>query len=107
MAPTIVEEYCNNLASMAAMQQQSYYPFTRFIQQAPEVSTEKSINKPKEGKVIESVKGYINKHRDFLMTLVLVLVVDHIVFKGALREKIKTVVDGALQKANNQHQKEA
>ena len=64
-------------------------------------------SKPKGEGMIETVKCYINKHRDFLFTVILVMVVDHFVFKGALREKIKGVIDGALNKANDNHQKEA
>ena len=64
-------------------------------------------SKPKGEGMIETVKCYVNKHRDFLFTVILVMVVDHFIFKGALREKIKSVIDGALNKANDQHQKEA
>lgn len=63
---------------------------------------------PKRRKtMLENVKGYIEKHKDMIFTLGLVILVDHFLFKGALRERIKSTVEGALKKVENSFHKEA
>ena len=49
--------------------------------------------------MFENVKDYIGKHRDIIFTLGLVIIVDHFLFKGALRERIKGTIEGILSKA--------
>jgi hypothetical protein len=51
--------------------------------------------------MLENVKGYIEKHKDIIFTLGLVILVDHFLFKGALRKRIKKTVEGVLSKAEN------
>jgi hypothetical protein len=64
--------------------------------------------KPQRRKtMLENVKGYVEKHKDMLFTLGLVILVDHFLFKGALRERIKGTVEGALKKVENSFHKEA
>jgi hypothetical protein len=73
-----------------------------YPQQAPECP------KPQRRKtMLENVKGYVEKHKDMLFTLGLVILVDHFLFKGALRERIKGTVEGALKKVENSFHKEA
>ena len=112
--PQTMSGYAQAMGLAAQAQMQSQYMGTDPIYKMPDKfnslagrvdAIEKS--KPKGEGMIETVKCYINKHRDFLFTVILVMVVDHFVFKGALREKIKGVIDGALNKANDNHQKEA
>jgi hypothetical protein len=57
--------------------------------------------------MLDNVKGYVEKHKDMLFTLGLVILVDHFLFKGALRERIKATVEGALKKVENSFHKEA
>lgn len=57
--------------------------------------------------MLQNVKGYVEKHKDMLFTLGLVILVDHFLFKGALRERIKSTVEGALKKVENSFHKEA
>ena len=47
---------------------------------------------------MESFKQYLEKHRDVFFTLGVMLVLDHFVFAGAFREKIKQLVDSLLDK---------
>lgn len=52
--------------------------------------------KKEEKSMFQNVKGYFNKHQDMIFTTALVILVDHFVFKGAFREKIKALVDKFL-----------
>lgn len=56
------------------------------------------IYSPTKGNVMESVKEYFNKHRDAIYTLGVVILLDHFLFGGAFREKIKSTVEGMLEK---------
>ena len=63
--------------------------------------------KPQRRKtMLENVKGYVEKHKDILFTLGLVILVDHFLFKGALRSKIQGTLEGVLKKAENMIQKQ-
>ena len=121
--PQTMSGYAQMLGASAAMQQQMagaqlYYP-PLMSPNDPVSSMPDKFNslagrvdaiersKPKGEGMIETVKCYVNKYRDFLMTIIFVLVVDHFVFKGALRKKVQDVVGGALDKANTDHQKGA
>lgn len=58
--------------------------------------------KGKEGKkMLQSIKEYFEKHKDVVMTLAIIVVADHFLFDGALRERIKAVIDGMLKKVEN------
>ena len=57
-----------------------------------------SLIKPKGGFEMESFKQYLEKHRDSFFTIGVVLVLDHFVFAGAFREKLKQMVDSILDK---------
>lgn len=56
----------------------------------------------KENNMLESVKEYLKEHKSIIMTIAVVLLVDHLVFQGAFREKVKSLVDGLLNKAQKQ-----
>ncbi len=47
---------------------------------------------------MESIKQYIDKHRDIFLTIGIVLLLDHFVFQGAFTDKLKKIVDGFLDK---------
>jgi hypothetical protein len=53
---------------------------------------------PTKEKKMNLVKEYLNKHRDTVMTLGFALLVDHFVLNGALRERIRRVVEALLTK---------
>jgi len=65
---------------------------------------------PKDEKINSSYKGetkmkfgtwlndYVEKHRDVLFTIAVVLVLDHYVFEGKFRQKIEDMVEGFLKK---------
>lgn len=61
------------------------------------------IEKQKESKKMGSgyIREYFIKHRDLLMGLTVVLLLDHFIFEGAFREKIKRIVHSFLDKAEN------
>lgn len=56
----------------------------------------------KEPNMMESVKEYLKEHKSIIITIAVALVVDHLVFGGAFREKVKSLVDGLLNKAQKQ-----
>jgi hypothetical protein len=52
---------------------------------------------PKGGaKMMNSIKDYMKKHQDVIFTLVIIILVDHFVFNGALKNKIKETLEGIL-----------
>ena len=58
----------------------------------------KNYNKNKEESPMKAIKEYAEKHRDLLITIGVVLILDHFVFSGAFTEKLKKIVDGFLDK---------
>lgn len=71
------------------------------------VSRNKEKQLKKEEKMLGKVKSYIDEHKNIIFTLGLVILVDHFLFKGALRERIKTSIEGVLTKVENKFHKEA
>jgi hypothetical protein len=49
--------------------------------------------------MLESAKEYLKENKSIIMTIAVVLIVDHLVFGGAFREKVKALVNGLLDKA--------
>lgn len=47
---------------------------------------------------MDAIKLYIEKHRDIFLTIGVVLILDHFVFGGAFREKLKNIIDNFLDK---------
>lgn len=55
---------------------------------------------PKEGDgVMGYMKDYFVKHRELLMGLTIVVLLDHFIFGGAFRTKIEAIVNGILNNA--------
>jgi hypothetical protein len=52
--------------------------------------------KLKGGSRMEVFKSYLAKHQDSLITLAIIILVDHFLFDGALRERIKSSVEKIL-----------
>lgn len=52
----------------------------------------------KSMKLVSSLTDYVEKHKDLLFSVVLVLVLDHYVFEGKFRQKIEKLVDSFLEK---------
>jgi hypothetical protein len=48
--------------------------------------------------MMQSVKGYFHTYRDWILTFLFVVIVDHFIFDGVLREKIKMYFDKAKDK---------
>lgn len=49
--------------------------------------------------IIDDIRGYLNAHRDIIMTLAVVFLADHFLLKGALRERLQKAVESFLAKA--------
>lgn len=60
--------------------------------------TNKKPAQKKEGNVMDYVKGYFFKHRELLMGLTIVILLDHFIFGGAFREKTQKIVHSLLDK---------
>lgn len=67
------------------------------INQVPPVP----VIKEKTSMGTEYVKSYFMKHRELLMGFTIFVLLDHFVFGGAFREKIKRIVHSMLDKAEN------
>lgn len=52
-----------------------------------------------EGGVMGYMKDYFVKHRELLMGLTIVVLLDHFIFGGAFRTKIEAIVNGILNNA--------
>jgi hypothetical protein len=52
----------------------------------------------KKMKLFTQVSDYVEKHKDILFTVALVLVLDHFVFEGKFKQKIEDLVSGFLTK---------
>lgn len=90
------QNYQNQLGSILQQQQGAYMgSYASFI--PPQSSL--MLDKEKEKKTMfKSLKEYADKHKDVLFTLVFILVLDHFIFNGAMREKVKSVLEGMLNK---------
>lgn len=66
-----------------------------------------TVKQPKKEEItmFGSVKQYFNQHKEIIMTLGFILIVDYLVFDGAFREKIKAVVERMLNSAEQKLQK--
>ena len=51
-----------------------------------------------KGDTMNSMKEYLEKHRDVFLTIGIVLILDHFVFEGAFREKLKSITESFLDK---------
>jgi hypothetical protein len=89
-----------NIPQMPPMPQSTTYYGTA----TAEMSNPK-IKKEEKG-MFQNVKDYIGKHRDMLFTLGLIVVVDHFLFNGALRERIKGSIEGMLKKVEDKFHKD-
>lgn len=68
-----------------------------------EVTVRGTFRDPKqEGKLMDAFKNYLSKNSGVIFTVMFVVLVDHFVFNGTFREKIKSLVDGFLNKAAKQ-----
>jgi hypothetical protein len=51
-----------------------------------------------ENNMLESLKSYIEKNQDTFFTIALVVLLDHYLFEGALRSRLKSTVELMLDK---------
>lgn len=55
----------------------------------------------KENAMLDSLKGYYKKHEEIIFTIGFVLILDYLLFGGALRIKIKSLVEKMLATAED------
>ncbi len=58
------------------------------------------FTKKKGNKVMDSIKEYFRKHEETIITIILIIMVDQFIFKGAFSEKLKAIVDGLINKVS-------
>lgn len=58
-----------------------------------------------ENNMLDSIKEYIKEHKQVIITIGVVLLVDHLVFGGAFRERVKGLVEKLLNKAETSFDK--
>ena len=60
----------------------------------------------KKESYMNSFKQYLDKHRDMIFTIALVFVADHYILGGALKERLRKLLEGILTKAESNLHKE-
>lgn len=50
--------------------------------------------------IVEHLKDYFKSNRDLIFNMALILLIDHFIFKGVFREKIKALVDSFCVKTH-------
>ena len=51
--------------------------------------------------MLNDLRGYVRDNRDLIFSIVFVLVLDEYVFKGAFRERLRSVIEGVLKRVEN------
>lgn len=52
--------------------------------------------------IINDIREFIKENRNIVYWLIVVILLDHFLFEGKFREKIKSVVEGCLNKVEKQ-----
>ena len=65
------------------------------------LKSENKIEQKGNYKMLDQLKDYFKKHQEIFMTVFFVLLEDHFFFNGALRERVKKLVEGLLTKVEN------
>lgn len=68
-----------------------------FQSQSPQIGAKEQRSMLRE--LTGDLRGFIKDNRDLIFSVLMVLVLDHYVFAGAFRERLKGVVEGVLHKA--------
>lgn len=50
---------------------------------------------------MDELRAYVKEYRDILFTIALVLLLDHLFFEGAMRERLKGLLSGMVHKAES------
>jgi hypothetical protein len=59
-------------------------------------------SKPKERKsMFKQVTDYVDNHIDVIVTLAFVILIDRFLFKGALKNRIQTAIEGVIKKVED------
>lgn len=68
----------------------------RYFKKKEQSKTERKLIK------MESLKSYFKKHEEPIITIALVVVIDEIIFKGVLRNKVQSILERMLDGATKQ-----
>lgn len=61
-------------------------------------SSESSV-KPRSKSMFTEFRAYLSEHRDLVFTIIIVALIDHLLLDGALKERLKGLLGGFLDKA--------
>ncbi len=95
-----------DLMRQQAQQVQQQYPHLLGMF-PPQYIPPQTPKKKEEKKMLGKIKEYVDEHKNIIFTLGLIILVDHFLFKGALKERIKTSIEGVLKKVEDKFHKEA
>lgn len=59
-----------------------------------------NTNKTKGENTMEKLKSFLEKNSDTFFTIGIIIILDHLFFDGAFREKIKDMIDKLINKTN-------
>lgn len=103
---TSATEAYHRALQLAQMQQ--YSGQTMYRTREDQITHEKveeirkyETKKEKETKMFQPLKDYINKNREILFTVGFILLLDHFIFKGAMKNKIQELLEGVISKVKN------
>jgi hypothetical protein len=75
------------------------------IRQSTQKSPDKSLPEKKDTnmlkELVQDVRSFVNEHRSTFYMLGVILLVDHFVFNGSFRERLKSLVEKMLMKVED------
>ena len=96
-------QYAQAMAPLQTMFHYGELPIQRTMEKPQTIEKPTTIKKENK-KMLDNVKGYVEKHKDIIFTLGLIILVDHFLFKGALRSRVKDSIEGVLKNVENKIQ---
>lgn len=51
--------------------------------------------------MLDSIKNYLKKNEEVIITLVIIILIDQIIFKGAFKNKLTSIIDSMINKVTN------
>lgn len=98
-AQNVPDWYSQRQQNQINCQQQAVQDVLRLAQQQSQ--PQKVIYPGKKVTMFGSIKKYLDDHRDLLLTIVVLVLVDSFVFDGAFKEKIKQLIDRVIGHADS------
>jgi len=65
------------------------------------ISLTQTGNVKERKSMFKQVTEYVDKHKDVIFTLTFVILIDHFLFKGALKNRIQSAIEGVIKKVED------